>query len=640
MDDRATYLPNPGTLIGGKYRVEGPIGEGGMAVVLAATHEGLRPRVAVKVLQPKYAASRELRERFFREARALAALHHVEHITRVFDVGTLESGAAYLVLEHLDGYDLHEALQKGGPMPWRRAVGYMVQVCEGLGAAHAHGVLHRDLKPSNMFLVQRAEGPGSSKGSPSSRDGNGLIKLLDFGLAKLKEEGVSSLTGAEAVMGSPSYMAPEQIKGLTNADERSDIWSVGVSLYELLADGYPFEADTAMKIAAAVIVEKPKPLAARAANLPPGLEDVVMGCLVKDPEKRTRSAEDLLGKLAPFMTMKGHDATPATRARRALPTSRGEPTYGGMMEDAEGTTNDGVATLVRIDDTQPSKPPPPLVLGSPEADDDDGGTRDLPTLEKAPSAKEALAARAVENAKAKDRKAEAPEVAAPGESKPSDQDAPGNDGAPNPLAKTLRAPLPASDATLREARPRYFEENRFGADGGYEKAWVDYKLGPIPFPFPNTRARKRAVKVHDLHHVMTGYATDIVGDFEIAAWEIGAGCKGFVVAWQLNLGGMFGGLVIAPRRTFRAFVRGRHSESLYGKDTDALLDDPLTSARMMMGIDAASKTRAGFLDVFLFVVAETAGLFVAIFSFAIGLFLLPFGLLAMAFGPKTTRVSA
>ena len=607
MDERASYLPSAGTLIAGKYRVEGSIGEGGMAVVLAATHEGLRSRVAVKVLQPKYAASAELRERFFREARALAALHS-EHITRVFDVGTLETGAAYLVLEHLDGYDLHEALQKGGPMPWRQAVGYILQACEGLRAAHDHGVLHRDLKPSNMFLVPQTGGPGSA--GRSEGGAGGLIKLLDFGLAKLKEEGVSALTGAEAVMGSPSYMAPEQIKGLSNADERSDIWSVGVSLYELIADGYPFEADTAMKIAAAVIVEKPKPLAQRAPGLPPGLEEVIMACLVKDPAKRTRSAEELIGKLKPFANLKGYDSMPAPRPPRLLVTEPGEATYGGLMDEpvSSDATAEDKATLVQLEKPVPAEAP--SAEARDVADDDDDGREDMPTLEKAPSARAALAARASESA----------------------------DTELLSLAKTMRASSYDPNATMREARSRYFDQNRLGPDGGYDAAWAELKLGAIPFPFPNTAARTRAAKVHDLHHIVTGYGTGLVGEFEIAAWELGAGCGPYVAAWGLNLGSLAGGLLVAPDRTFRAFVRGRNSESLYGKDVDAMLDERVAVARMMLGVDQAMVAKATGADVALFVLAEIAGFVVAGLSLAIGAALLPLGLLLFALRRRSPQL--
>src|SRR5688500_885517 len=142
-----------------------------------------------------------------------------------------------------------------------------------------------------------------------------------------------------------------------------------------------------------------------------------------------------------------------------------------------------------------------------------------------------------------------------------------------------------ADQTMREARARYFEVNRFGADGGYADAWVDFKLGPLPLPFPNTPGRVRAVRYHDLHHVLTGYDTDIIGEFEISAWEIAAGCKGYLVAWQLNLGGMFAGLLVAPRRMASAFLRGRSSESLYDQPLEALLDATVAATRAKMGVD-------------------------------------------------------
>ncbi|KYF68640.1 hypothetical protein BE04_10770, partial [Sorangium cellulosum] len=140
--------------------------------------------------------------------------------------------------------------------------------------------------------------------------------------------------------------------------------------------------------------------------------------------------------------------------------------------------------------------------------------------------------------------------------------------------------------TMREARAIYFEVNGFGADGGYGDAWVDFKLGPLPVPFPNTPARVRAVRYHDLHHVLTGYDTNTIGEFEISAWELGAGCKDFVAAWHLNLGGLFAGLLSAPRRTVRAFLRGRRSESLYGQPFEALLDRTVGDLRREMRADA------------------------------------------------------
>jgi hypothetical protein len=168
------------------------------------------------------------------------------------------------------------------------------------------------------------------------------------------------------------------------------------------------------------------------------------------------------------------------------------------------------------------------------------------------------------------------------------------------------------ESTMRDARARYFEANAFGDDGGYASKWVDVKLGPVPFPFPNTASRVRAVRYHDLHHVLTGYDTDIAGEFEISAWEIGAGCKGYGAAWVLNLGGMVGGIVRCPRRTFRAFVRGRRSQSLYDGDYEALLARTVRDLRSEVMLDAADTTglKPSAPDLVLFGLGLAAGLVV------------------------------
>jgi len=181
------------------------------------------------------------------------------------------------------------------------------------------------------------------------------------------------------------------------------------------------------------------------------------------------------------------------------------------------------------------------------------------------------------------------------------------------------------DVTMREARRRYFEINAFGPNGGYDDAWVDFKLGPLPFPFPNSPARVKAVRYHDLHHVLTGYETTFVGELEISAWEIAAGCKSFVAAWVLNLGGMAGGLFRAPKRTFAAFVRGRRQSTLYGEDLDALLDEKVGVVRARFAKTDDPGVRAS--DVALFCVAVLAGLVVGIATFVVMVPLVPIGLL-------------
>jgi hypothetical protein len=173
--------------------------------------------------------------------------------------------------------------------------------------------------------------------------------------------------------------------------------------------------------------------------------------------------------------------------------------------------------------------------------------------------------------------------------------------------KRVRAVQYDESATLEEARRLYFEANGFPPEGGYEAKWVDFELGPIPVPFPNTDARRRAVKVHDLHHVLTGYPTDIFGEAEISAWELGAGCGSMVAAWVLNLGGIALGVLIAPRRTWRAFMRGRMSRTLYGEPwSDELLGRRVGEVRAELGLgDAPFRPRAG--DVLLFVLYWQVG---------------------------------
>ncbi|WP_434044767.1 MULTISPECIES: hypothetical protein [Sorangium] len=183
--------------------------------------------------------------------------------------------------------------------------------------------------------------------------------------------------------------------------------------------------------------------------------------------------------------------------------------------------------------------------------------------------------------------------------------------------------------TMRQARAIYFDVNRFGADGGYGDAWVDFKLGPLPVPFPNTQARVRAVRYHDLHHVLTGYDTNTIGEFEISAWEIGAGCKNFAAAWQLNLGGLFAGLLSAPRRTVGAFVRGRRSETLYGRPFEALLDRTVGDLRREMRVDAPSSGPAAS-DVLWLALASLAGLAVGVLGFAFVLVVAPIGIANLA----------
>lgn len=185
-----------------------------------------------------------------------------------------------------------------------------------------------------------------------------------------------------------------------------------------------------------------------------------------------------------------------------------------------------------------------------------------------------------------------------------------------------------NDTTLRQARDLYFQTNGFGPNGGYDDPWVDFSLGPVPFPFPNTPARVRAVRFHDLHHVLTGYATSTVGEFEIAAWELGAGCKGFGAAWVLNLGGLVSGLVVAPRKTVAAFVRGRGDRTVYGEDYEQLLALRVDEARERYLAHGPRSATLG--DAALLALAAVGGTAVGLALLALVIPLVPVGLVTNA----------
>ncbi len=266
-----------------KFWVERVLGKGGMGVVVAATHLQLGQRVALKFLHAGATDSGEATERFLREARAAVRLRG-EHVGRVLDVGKTDDGAPYIVMEYLDGRDLASLLATGGVLPVATAVDYVLQACLGVGEAHAAGVVHRDLKPSNLFLTRRPEG------TP-------LIKVLDFGIAKARGRMDPRLTESAVMMGSPGYMAPEQLKNARDVDARADVWALGVCLYELITRRRPFDAASHAEMTAKVAIDPPAPLPA---TLPRGLVAAVMRCLEKAPADRFPDVGALAQAIAPF----------------------------------------------------------------------------------------------------------------------------------------------------------------------------------------------------------------------------------------------------------------------------------------------------------------------------------------------------
>ena len=282
-------LLEPGVVLAGKYRVERVLGQGGMGVVLAAHHLQLGQRVALKFLLPEVCTSGEAVARFLREARAAVQIES-EHVARVVDVGTLEGGSPYMVMEYLEGSDLGDVLQKRGPMPLQLAVSYVLEAMEAVAEAHALGMVHRDLKPSNLFLARR-------------RDGSFIVKVLDFGISKATQDSQgpsASMTSTTAVMGSPLYMSPEQVRSSKDVDARADIWSLGVILHELLSGRTPFHGETMTAVLAMIAADPPPPLRSVRPDLSPAIEAVVLRCLNKDRNQRFQNVAELAYALAPF----------------------------------------------------------------------------------------------------------------------------------------------------------------------------------------------------------------------------------------------------------------------------------------------------------------------------------------------------
>ncbi|HTB78366.1 MAG TPA: serine/threonine-protein kinase [Polyangiaceae bacterium] len=281
----------PGDIVEGKYRIEQLIGSGGMAWVFRATHLSLNKRVAIKFLRIDSAADNtESLARFRREGLTAASIAG-EATARVLDVGTLDSGAPFLVMEYLEGCDLDRLVGETRCMSVETAVHFAVQACEGLAETHVAGIVHRDLKPSNLFLTR-------------SNDGTLRMKLLDFGVSKFQlPSGEEGMTSTGALIGSPVYMSPEQMRSSRNVDHRSDIWSMGVILYELLAEGRsPFMAPTLPEICARILDQRPAPISAVRPQIPRALEAVVLRCLEKNPSRRFQTVANLADALVPFGT--------------------------------------------------------------------------------------------------------------------------------------------------------------------------------------------------------------------------------------------------------------------------------------------------------------------------------------------------
>jgi serine/threonine-protein kinase len=289
----ATVRFSPGDVLRGKYKIKRVLGEGGMGVVVRATHLRLEQDVAIKMLREEGAAKPNVVERFAREARAAARLRG-EHAVRILDVDD-EGGAPFLVMEHLEGSDLDRLVRRDGPLSVERAVDYVLQACAGLAEAHALGIVHRDVKPANIFLAKTPRG-------------GEIVKILDFGISKALDDRDPTITDGDRVLGSPAFMSPEQLKAARDVDARSDLWSIGVVLHFLLSGQLPFDGDSATAVAARIASEPPSSLAELVPDLPAQLVAVIARCLTKDREGRFASVAELAHALAPFAKSGDHAA--------------------------------------------------------------------------------------------------------------------------------------------------------------------------------------------------------------------------------------------------------------------------------------------------------------------------------------------
>jgi len=284
----STNKTSAGTVLDGRFEILSTLGNGAMSVVVSARHLQLRQKVAIKMLRPEYATYPDVVTRFLREARAAACLRN-EHVVSVTDVGMLPTGVPYLIMEHLQGMDLAAHLAAHGPLPVDQAVEYVFQVLEALAEAHRAGIVHRDIKPANLLVAQR-------------EDGSALVKVLDFGVSKLSgpEYTEHGLTVQSPLLGSPSYMSPEQIKNPSDVDARTDIWSLGVVLYELITGHLPFSGRTAPELVSAICAPQPTPIAGLISRAPIELVGVIGRCVHKNRDGRYSNVQELARALLPF----------------------------------------------------------------------------------------------------------------------------------------------------------------------------------------------------------------------------------------------------------------------------------------------------------------------------------------------------
>ncbi len=357
-NDVQVDMPQIGDTLVGKYRIEEILGKGGMGVVAAARHLKLGQRVAIKFLI--HSDHEETVARFLREARAAVRLRS-EHVARVLDVGQLETGSPYMVMEYLEGCDLMRHVRTNGPLEVADAVLHVLQTCEAIAEAHAAGIIHRDLKPANLFLT-------------TTPDGETCVKVLDFGISKTNDKAddggqAYSLTNVDDILGSPLYMPPEQLKSSKNVDVRSDVWSIGVILYQLLTGQTPWYSNILHELVLSIATDPPPPVSKFRQDVPAQLEAAIMKCLEKKREHRFENVAELAWAIAEFGPARANLS--AKRATRLLEAA------GIRVQTPSG---EAVMLSLRTPTLPAMTNPPPVSTADPVAD------TVLPTVSKARAA--------------------------------------------------------------------------------------------------------------------------------------------------------------------------------------------------------------------------------------------------------------
>ena len=376
--------PRIGQVLSDRYSLVRKIGEGGMGDVYEARHRLLDKRVAVKLLHSSFASRTEVLERFHREALAASRIAHA-NIVEVSDFGRAADGCPYMVLEFLEGHDLARELDRPEPIQLGRIVRIARQICAALAAAHASGIVHRDLKPENDFLCRDRVAPD-------------FVKLLDFGISKFQGEiaGPYPMTVTGTALGTPYFMAPEQVEGRRDVDGRVDIWALGVILYLALTKVFPFDADSYPLLFVRICTADPVPIDSFRPDLPPEFSAIVGRILEKNPARRFRTCSELHAALAPFVD---HDYEPRLRTeadlgiRRSLqPGALAIARAGTVLEANRKDKNSRVSSqppappspetqrMVTAKLDIPSIAPAPIAITEAVPFSDDSGARPMPRL--------------------------------------------------------------------------------------------------------------------------------------------------------------------------------------------------------------------------------------------------------------------